>query len=53
MHFLGVYKHIEVLSYIQGENPKALRKVSNTLKKYNSKVIADIVSVQHGNLYLL
>ena len=52
MHFPKVCKHVKVRSYIRGENPNTLRKVSNTLKKYNSEVIADIVVVQHGNHHL-
>jgi hypothetical protein len=43
---------VDVLSYIRGENPDALRKVINTLKNYDGEVITDVVMLQHDNLYL-
>ena len=43
---------MEFLPYIRGENPDALRKVSDTLKKYDGEVVANIVVLQHDNLYL-
>jgi hypothetical protein len=52
MHFPGVCKHVKARSYIRGEISDTLRKVRDTLKKYDSEVIADIGVVQHGNHHL-
>jgi hypothetical protein len=43
---------VQVLPYTQGESLDTLRKVSDTLKKYDGKVVANVVVLQHDNLHL-
>jgi hypothetical protein len=43
---------VQVLPYIQGESLDTIRKVSDTLKKYDGEVVASVVVLKHDNLHL-